>query len=270
MHDFDVYGNPISNKEATQQENKRKRLEKWKKNLAIVTMVAVIVTGLLAVGYSFWGWFGGPNGKAVPEDRGLLATEYVNPSENFKAYFPTQPNVIDVGTIGFPIVNYYSIDQVTGDSYNVSHFRNVTAILGMDAQALLELADKDLLQALLDTNQVQDGVFMILKNEKTSTGREIEARIINETTGQLSDYRMIARGDQLMIVSADGNIERQKDYENYLKWFSWLSTADNKDGYNAIPTDVMGTEGTVNKIILQDGTEVDATPELLQQLNIQP
>ena len=231
----------------TEKEGKGKKVNAGAVGLMIaaIVLIAAIVTLLVGADRGWWGDEADPVTKWRPKNP-VLGVLFENPSGTFRAEMPAVPSVINVDYSGFPMINYFAMDGETKDGYTVSHVRDVKSIFGVDGRAFLIWVGEEFIKTLAEeTNSGSE--YMILRSEMLGEDRELEAQVYNKETDDYTRFRLIGRENQLMIVKAEGKIERVKNYEDFLKSFVWLSLENND-----LPTSIMTREEIDN---LDDGVE---------------
>ena len=207
------------------------KTSKPKKNnrsaILLVVATIILVAGIITlVAGSNKGWWGDESGAPAgrPENQ-VLGVLYENPSGTFRVELPAEPSVINVDYSGFPMVNYYAIDTTTGDEYTVSHVRDVKSVFGVDGRAFLVWVGEEFIKTLAE--DASGSEYMLLKNEMVGDDRELEAQIYNQDNGDYVRYRLIGRENQLMILKAEGQMDRVRNYEDFGRSFDWLSLVNN-------------------------------------------
>jgi len=249
-----------------QAKTKSNPFAKSPRLVAAIVFLVVVVGGLLLYGSRNWVW--SESQLDLPEEFAdgfgqVLRTVYENPSGTFKVRFPTQPNVIDVGFMGFPVINYYAVDTKTGDEFKVSHIKDTVSIMGVDAEKMLENASQVLLGEIANGGKTPgQGQFKLLSNEVLpGGGREVTAEITDPVNNEYSLYRLLGKGSAMMVISAGNNQKRAKTYQKFLDSFVW-QTMENDDQSSM--------ELNLSPENMIDGEEMVETGEMEEEMEVEP
>ena len=192
--------------------------------------VAFLGLGACFLGWRYGHWFGGKKADPDLQFGEVLDGRYMNAGETFVVDFPTQPSVVYFGSSEQGLVNYYAGDLSGRMDFRVSQMKKVTDLMGVKAETLLNDHGSLLASKITQSYLGVGGEYMVLKQQENVMELQVLSRPTDEEEQRYGLMKLMAREDNLFIISAIGREVDRAALKKFVNSFDLLK-AENTDFY---------------------------------------